>query len=105
MPCPSQCCYYLPDDGLVASSTTSLGGGGDTLFIHISLKVAEHRIQLVFGAVGSLDLVGFCVGGVARFRLGLASSALLEGGERSHKDVEFLGGRRSSRIILLLLPD
>lgn len=37
VPCPSQCCYHLPDDGLVASGATSFGGSGNALFIHISL--------------------------------------------------------------------
>ena len=27
----------LPDDGLLAGGTTSFGGGGDTLFVHVSL--------------------------------------------------------------------
>ena len=67
MPRPSQCCNHLekkkkkkkiiqisirklilnwnememksnlPDDGLLAGGTTSFGGGGDTLFVHVSL--------------------------------------------------------------------
>lgn len=27
----------LPDDGLLAGGATSFGGGGDTLFVHVSL--------------------------------------------------------------------
>ncbi len=37
---------HLADDGLVAGAAASLLGRIDALSVHVSLKGAEHRIQL-----------------------------------------------------------
>jgi hypothetical protein len=35
----------LPDDGLLAGGATSFSGGGDTLFVHVSL-LSDNQMQM-----------------------------------------------------------
>lgn len=47
VPSFSQCCYHLPNDGLITGVTAALLCGVNTLTAHVGLKIAKHRVQLV----------------------------------------------------------